>query len=66
MLLSDTLRYQQVATTICCTLALRRARSIVGVMRQSGCDVPEFMLRLKKKSKKELVHVRIDLKFQMS
>lgn len=28
-------------------------RSIVGVMRQSGCEVPEFMLRLKKKSKRE-------------
>merc|ERR1712216_472607 len=28
-------------------------RSIVGVMRQSGCDVPDFMLRLKKKTKKE-------------
>lgn len=28
-------------------------RSIVGVMRQSGCDVEEWMLRLKPKSKKE-------------
>ncbi|CAE7283547.1 ddx52 [Symbiodinium natans] len=28
-------------------------RSIVGVMRQSGCEVPEWMLRLKAKSKKE-------------
>merc|ERR1712113_560688 len=27
-------------------------RGIVGVMRQSGCDVPEWMLRLKPKSKK--------------
>ncbi|CAE7506451.1 ddx52 [Symbiodinium microadriaticum] len=28
-------------------------RSIVGVMRQSGCEVPEWMLRLKARSKKE-------------
>eukprot|EP00930_Biecheleria_cincta_P039045 TRINITY_DN26851_c0_g1_i1.p1 TRINITY_DN26851_c0_g1~~TRINITY_DN26851_c0_g1_i1.p1 ORF type:complete len:580 (+),score=130.12 TRINITY_DN26851_c0_g1_i1:127-1866(+) len=28
-------------------------RSIVGVMRQSGCDVPDWMLRLKPKSKRE-------------
>lgn len=28
-------------------------RSIVGVMRQSGCEVPEWMLRLKPKSKKD-------------
>merc|ERR1719277_1169036 len=28
-------------------------RGIVGVMRQSGCEVPEWMLRLKPKSKKE-------------
>eukprot|EP00434_Breviolum_minutum_P020586 symbB.v1.2.018152.t1/scaffold1415.1/size121899/5 len=28
-------------------------RSIVGVMRQSGCEVPDWMLRLKPKSKKE-------------
>eukprot|EP00933_Yihiella_yeosuensis_P056918 TRINITY_DN5637_c0_g1_i2.p1 TRINITY_DN5637_c0_g1~~TRINITY_DN5637_c0_g1_i2.p1 ORF type:complete len:562 (-),score=141.04 TRINITY_DN5637_c0_g1_i2:304-1989(-) len=28
-------------------------RSIVGVMRQSGCEVPEWMLRLKPKSKRE-------------
>lgn len=28
-------------------------RSIVGVMRQSGCEVPEWMLRLKQRSKKE-------------
>merc|ERR1711862_875341 len=27
-------------------------RSIVGVMRQSGCEVPDWMLRLKSKSKK--------------
>merc|ERR1712176_72651 len=28
-------------------------RTIVGVMRQSGCEVPEWMLRLKAKRKKE-------------
>eukprot|EP00929_Paragymnodinium_shiwhaense_P038424 TRINITY_DN20295_c0_g1_i1.p1 TRINITY_DN20295_c0_g1~~TRINITY_DN20295_c0_g1_i1.p1 ORF type:complete len:587 (-),score=181.21 TRINITY_DN20295_c0_g1_i1:90-1850(-) len=28
-------------------------RGIVGVMRQSGCEVPEFMLRLKKKNKQQ-------------
>eukprot|EP00931_Biecheleriopsis_adriatica_P038053 TRINITY_DN21823_c0_g1_i1.p1 TRINITY_DN21823_c0_g1~~TRINITY_DN21823_c0_g1_i1.p1 ORF type:complete len:570 (+),score=130.49 TRINITY_DN21823_c0_g1_i1:84-1793(+) len=28
-------------------------RSIVGVMRQSGCEVPDWMLRLKPKTKKE-------------
>merc|ERR1712083_706655 len=28
-------------------------RSIVGVMRQSGCEVPEWMLRLKRKQKKD-------------
>eukprot|EP00439_Symbiodinium_sp_Y106_P039169 s1418_g4.t2 len=28
-------------------------RSIVGVMRQSGCEVPEWMLRLKARPKKE-------------
>lgn len=28
-------------------------RSIVGVMRQSGCEVPEWMLRLKPRSKKQ-------------
>ncbi|CAE7240420.1 ddx52, partial [Symbiodinium pilosum] len=28
-------------------------RSIVGVMRQSGCEVPDWMLRLKAKPKKE-------------
>lgn len=28
-------------------------RSIVGVVRQSGCEVPEWMLRLKQRSKKE-------------
>merc|ERR1719291_703686 len=28
-------------------------RSIVGVMRQSGCEVPEWMLRLKSKKKRE-------------
>merc|ERR1712039_327802 len=27
-------------------------RSIVGVMRQSGCEVPEWMLRLKPRTKK--------------
>merc|ERR1712129_515492 len=28
-------------------------RSIVGVMRQSGCEVPEWMLRLKARNKKQ-------------
>jgi len=28
-------------------------RSIVGVMRQSGCEVPDWMLRLKRKPKKQ-------------
>lgn len=28
-------------------------RAIVGVMRQSGCEVPEWMLRLKNRSKKD-------------
>ena len=31
---------------------------IVGVMRQSGCEVPEWMLRLKAKPKKACVWVQ--------
>ena len=34
-----------------------RLRGIVGVMRQSGCEVPAWMLRLKSRSKKVRVRV---------
>lgn len=42
-----------VAITLFTIQDFESLRSIVGVMRQSGCEVPEWMLRLKQKNKKE-------------
>mmetsp|Transcript_39464 Transcript_39464/g.113433 ORF Transcript_39464/g.113433 Transcript_39464/m.113433 type:complete len:583 (-) Transcript_39464:164-1912(-) len=42
-----------VAITLFTIQDFESLRSIVGVMRQSGCEVPEWMLRLKSKSRKQ-------------
>eukprot|EP00921_Rhytidocystis_pertsovi_P010574 GHVQ01017018.1.p2 GENE.GHVQ01017018.1~~GHVQ01017018.1.p2 ORF type:complete len:532 (-),score=55.45 GHVQ01017018.1:2631-4226(-) len=47
------------AMTFYCMEDLPYLRTIVNVMRQSGCDVPEWMLKISKPNKKDMKHLAV-------